>query len=260
MSDMKSGVLLSFGCSLEVAGQGNLIVSSSSASLPRISPPRLASGPGMATLHQISRKVHIMPPRRRRSSTDPDQLDLLDIPEATAVMLTYSGRTLDLESPDFSRFDIEDIARPLAYQCRFVGNTRAFYSVAQHCVLASELAPAGFEYEALMHDSEEAFTGDWPTPWKVRIGRDVIKAAIEPLKAALAARFGFSHPQPDAVKLADQRSLATELRDLCAPHRVNWHDLPPPAEAPIVPLAPDDAMAAFIKRYHQLRPGRINPM
>ena len=116
-----------------------------------------------------------MPPRRRRSSTDPDQLDLLDIPEATAVMLTYSGRTLDLESPDFSRFDIEDIARPLAYQCRFVGNTRAFYSVAQHCVLASELAPPGFEYEALMHDSEEAFTGDWPTPWKVRIGRDVIK-------------------------------------------------------------------------------------
>ena len=98
-----------------------------------------------------------MPPRRRRSSTDPDQLDLLDIPEATAVMLTYSGRTLDLENPDFSRFDIEDIARPLAYQCRFVGNTRAFYSVAQHCVLASELAPAGFEYEALMHDSEEAF-------------------------------------------------------------------------------------------------------
>jgi len=150
-----------------------------------------------------------MPPRRRRSSSDPDQLDLLDIPEATAVMLTYSGRTLDLENPDFSRFDIEDIARPLAYQCRFVGNTRAFFSVAQHCVLASELAPPGFEYEALMHDSEEAFTGDWPTPWKVRIGRDVIKTAIEPLKAALAARFGFSHPQHDAVKLADQRSLAT---------------------------------------------------
>jgi uncharacterized protein len=198
-----------------------------------------------------------MPPRRRRSSTDPDQLDLLDIPEATAVMLTYSGRTLDLERPDFSRFDIEDIARPLAYQCRFVGNTRAFYSVAQHCVLASELAPPGFEYEALMHDSEEAFTGDWPTPWKVRIGRDVIKTAIEPLKAALAARFGFSHPQHDAVKLADQRSLATELRDLCAPHRVNWHDLPPPAETPIVPLGPDDAMASFIRRYHELRPGQV---
>lgn len=109
------------------------------------------------------------------------------------------------------------------------------------------------EYEALMHDSEEAFTGDWPTPWKVRIGRDAIKAAIEPLKVALAARFGFSHPQHDAVKLADQRSLATELRDLCAPHRVNWRDLPAPSPSPIVPLGPDDAMAAFIRRYHELR-------
>src|SRR5690242_13243759 len=94
---------------------------------------------------------------RRRTRTDPDQFDLLDIPEATAVMLTYSGRTVDLARPDFSRFDIEDVARPLAYQCRFVGNTRAFFSVAQHCVLASQLAPKGYEYEALMHDSEEAF-------------------------------------------------------------------------------------------------------
>ena len=89
------------------------------------------------------------------------------------------------------------------------------------------------------------------TYWKATTFSSI---SIEPLKAALAVRFGFSHPQHDAVKLADQRSLATELRDLCAPHRVNWHDLPPPAEAPIVPLGPDDAMAAFIRRYHELRP------
>jgi 5'-deoxynucleotidase YfbR-like HD superfamily hydrolase len=199
-----------------------------------------------------------MPPRRPKRTVDPDQFDLLDIPEATSVMLSYSGRTVDLEEPDFSRFEIEDVARPLAYQCRFVGNTRAFYSVAQHCVLASRLAPPGFEYDALLHDSEEAFTGDWPTPWKVRIGRDVIRAAIEPLKAALATRFGFRHPEPEAVKLADQRSLATELRDLCAPHRVNWRDLPPPAPDPIQPLPPDEAMAAFLDRYHELAPAFLS--
>lgn len=193
-----------------------------------------------------------MKPSRR--TAHPDQFDLLDIPEATSVMLTYSGRTVDLEHPDFSRFDVEDVARPLAYQCRFVGNTRAFYSVAQHCVIASRLAPAGFEYDALMHDCEEAFTGDWPTPWKVRIGRDAIRAAVEPLKAALARRFGFRHPEPPEVKLADQRALATELRDLCAPHRVNWHDLPAPDPAPILPLSPDDAMAAFMERFRELRP------
>lgn len=195
---------------------------------------------------------------RRRSGSpripDPKQFDLLDFPEPTAVLLTFSGRTVDLEKPDFTHFDITDIARPLAYQCRFVGNTIAFFSVAQHCVLASRLAPKGYEYDALLHDAEEAFTGDWPTPWKARIGRDRIREAIAPIKLALAERFGLRHPEPKEVKLADQRSLATELRDLCAPHRVNWRDLPAPAEDPIVPLGPEEAMADFLARYRELKP------
>ncbi len=187
----------------------------------------------------------------------PDQYDLLNVPEATAVMLTFSGRVVDLASPDFTLFEIEDIARPLAYQCRFVGNTQAFFSVAQHSVLASRLAPPGFEYDALMHDCEEAFTGDWPTPWKARIGREAIRAAVEPLKTALARRFGLRHPQPKEVKLADQRALATELRDLCAPHRVNWQDLPPADPAPIVPLGPDAALADFLARFREVAPDRL---
>lgn len=196
-----------------------------------------------------------MAPRKRPSPRvdHPDQFDLLNVPEPTAALLTFSGRTVDLEKPDFSRFDIEDVARPLAYQCRFVGNTIAFYSVAQHCVLASRLVAPGFEYEALMHDCEEAFTGDWPTPWKVRIGREAIRAAVAPLKAALAKRFAFTHPESRAVKIADLRALATELRDLCAPHRVNWRDLPPPSPDPIVPLGPEEARAAFLARYRELR-------
>lgn len=194
---------------------------------------------------------------RRVSSptiTDPDQYDLLDVPEPTAVMITYSGRTVDLERPDFSRFEIEDIARPLANQCRFVGNVTAFYSVAQHCVLASHLAPPGFAYDALMHDSEEAFTGDWPTPWKVRIGRSLIQAAVAPIKKALAQRFHFRYPAPKPVKVADQRALATELRDLCAPHRVNWQSLPPPLPERIDPLPPPEAYEAFLRRYADLAP------
>ncbi|MEI6985203.1 MAG: transcriptional regulator [Rhodospirillaceae bacterium] len=193
-------------------------------------------------------------PSRSPFQSDPDQLDLLVRPEPTAVMLTYSGRTVDLVHPDFSRFEIEDIARPLAFQCRFAGNTKSYYSVAQHCVLASALIHPDFAFDALMHDCEEAFTGDWPTPWKVRIGRTIIREAIAPIKAALARRFGFRHPESEIVKIADMRALATELRDLCAPHWLNWRNLPPPDIEPIVPLGPDAAMALFIKRYRKLRP------
>jgi len=192
--------------------------------------------------------------RRNTSPTivDPDQLDLLDVPEPTSVMITYSGRTVDLEKPDFSRFEIDDIARPLANQCRFVGNVRSFYSVAQHCVLASYLIQPEFAYDALMHDCEEAFTGDWPTPWKVRIGRDAIHQAISPIKRALARHFDFRYPEPKPVKIADQRALATELRDLCAPHRVNWEMLPPPLPERIVPLQPPQAYEQFLQRYEEL--------
>lgn len=197
-------------------------------------------------------------PRKRAApalppSREPEQYDLLNVPEPSAVLLTYSGRTVDLAKPDFSRFEIEDIARPLAYQCRFVGNTIAYYSVAQHCVLASHLAHPDLAYDALMHDCEEAFTGDWPTPWKVLIGRAAIQAAIAPLKTALAKRFGFAHPEPREVKIADLRALATELRDLCAPHRLNWRDLPPPATEIIAPLEPEAAKKAFLDRYEALR-------
>jgi uncharacterized protein len=188
----------------------------------------------------------------RGQASRPLQFDLFDIPEPTAVMITLSGRTVDLEHPDLRDFSIHDIARPLAYQCRFVGNTIAFYSVAQHSVLASLLAPEGFAYEALMHDAEEAFTGDWPTPWKVRIGRSAIEAAVAPLKRAMADRFGLTWPQPKEVKIADQRALATELRDLCAPHRVNWRDLPAPQPETIVALEPEAALAAFLDRYQVL--------
>jgi hypothetical protein len=67
-----------------------------------------------------------------------------------------------------------------------------------------------------------------------------------------------SHPESEAVKLADQRGLATERRDLCAPHQVNWRNLPPPAPDPIQPLPPDEAMAAFLDCYHELAPASLS--
>src|SRR6185503_5589264 len=64
-------------------------------------------------------------------------------------------------------------ARPLANLSRFGGHTRAFYSVAQHSVIVSQLVEerggdAEDAFAALMHDATEAYLGDMPHPIKHR--------------------------------------------------------------------------------------------
>ena len=48
---------------------------------------------------------------------------------------TFLGNRFFLTSPQIDDVAIEDIAHGLAYQCRFNGQTSAFYSVAQHSLM-----------------------------------------------------------------------------------------------------------------------------
>src|SRR5689334_25068051 len=81
-----------------------------------------------------------------------------------SIML-QSGAWFDFAAPHDSPFTIEDIAHGLANICRYSGQCRRFYSVAEHALLVAETA-AGFELEALMHDAAEAFLGDITRPLK----------------------------------------------------------------------------------------------
>ena len=51
----------------------------------------------------------------------------------TSILATYTRKVFDLLNPKPEMVCIEDIAHSLAYQCRYTGHTRQFYSVAQHC-------------------------------------------------------------------------------------------------------------------------------
>jgi len=136
-------------------------------------------------------------------------------------MVTKSGRAFwpcALEPRDV---ELEDVAHALSNLCRFAGNTRSFYSVAQHSTLAAVIVMHRtgdplVAFAALMHDAPEAFLIDLPRPIKRRPELAAYLDFEELAERAVAHRFGFdpnlfAHPE---VKRADALMLALERRDL----------------------------------------------
>jgi len=62
----------------------------------------------------------------------------VNVAQGPTIMLV-SGRRFDFLNPRGSDFGIEDIAHGLAHICRYSGQCRAFYSVAEHSILGSGL-------------------------------------------------------------------------------------------------------------------------
>ena len=160
--------------------------------------------------------------------------------------------------PDPEQIELADIARALANQCRFGGHTRTFYSVAQHCVLVSELieqegGDAQAALAALMHDAAEAYLGDLPHPIKHRseLGA-AFREAEEPLECAIRDRFSITD-SPGAIKRIDRALLATERRAFSS-ERWHWPELAgvEPLDLELRAWSPDEAAAAFVQRFEVL--------
>jgi hypothetical protein len=127
-------------------------------------------------------------------------------------MLTYSGRRFDPIDPQPEMFDLLDIAHGLSQECRYAGQCRLFYSVAQHSVLVSQIVPPQLAFEALLHDATEAYIKDIPRPIKALLpDYRQLEARID---AAIRRRFGLPEQPSPEVKHADLVLLATERRDL----------------------------------------------
>lgn len=119
----------------------------------------------------------------------------------------YSGTYFDPFEPDIDLIKIEDIAHGLSLQCRFGGHTHNFFSVAQHSCNV-HLLHGPNDLAGLLHDAQEAYLIDIPSPLKSRIIG--YKEAEDNLAKMIAEKFQFQYPLDESVKKADKWALQLE--------------------------------------------------
>ncbi len=122
---------------------------------------------------------------------------------------TFLGNRFFLEQPRIDDVAIEDIAHGLAYQCRFNGQTKTFYSVAQHSLMVMSLVPEHIQFSALLHDAAEAYLGDMVKPLK-NLFPEFSRIETRVMEI-IGDRFCVDLTHLDArIKHADHIALATE--------------------------------------------------
>lgn len=125
------------------------------------------------------------------------------------------GRLFNPVEPDPSLMSLEVISYALANCTRFAGQTKRFYSIAQHSVLVSVLTRQDHQAQrcALLHDADECFgLPDLPTPIKPLFPDYV--AAQKRIGAAVDTRYNITPELHARIKPADRQALLIEKRRL----------------------------------------------
>lgn len=166
---------------------------------------------------------------------------------------TVSGKRLDLEEPNLEDINIEDIAYALSMKCRFNGHTSEFYSIAQHCVMVSEICPNELALAGLLHDANESYLPDVPRPVKDMPELSEYHYLENYIQATIERKFGLTLAREDNlfVKRADNVALATEGRDFMGDTE-GWGLTEKPLDKKIVPWSPKYARLVFLTRFWEL--------
>ena len=180
-------------------------------------------------------------------------IDMQHTAITTDYVSTFSGNRFYPLRPHIDQVAIEDIAHGLAYQCRFNGQTKTFYSIAQHSLIVASLVPPPLRLAALLHDAAEAYLGDMVKPLKVLLPE--FAALEDKVTAIIAATYGIDFSDYAPIKRADLVALATEKRDLMPHSTERWAYLDGIAPLPgiIVAMDPGEAKQCFLQRFHALR-------
>lgn len=194
-------------------------------------------------------------------------------PELTAAdrdarMRTLSGWLHPL-APRPGELRIRDIARGLACQIRYKGQTRRPYTVAEHSVIVSLYVHPDHAREALLHDASEAFLGDMSAPVKRTPSMVAFRRIEDTLQAAIFAEFGVVPTEHSShnVHVVDQRLCSDEMPRLIVDslppdeHRAHMASVikrcGQPLGATVAALPIAQAEYLFMARFVELFPERV---
>lgn len=172
------------------------------------------------------------------------------VKDSASTIYVYGGGTIDPLNPDPNDITLEAISHALGNLCRWTGHVDKFYSVAEHCVLASYFTE---DLETLMHDASEAYLCDLARPVKKAPGLGEIYLEVEAnLEAAIAERFGLRPPPMSAeTKAADDAMLFREAKEL-VPHLGALMPDYPEGTPELKLWNPVEATQAFLNRFYEL--------
>ena len=190
-------------------------------------------------------------------------------PTPRAWQRMLSGRRLDILSPSPLDIEIEDIAHGLARVTRWNGQTKGTYglSVAQHSLLVEEILSQNapqlaqkWRLAGLIHDAPEYVIGDMITPFKAALG-PLYRQREARQQEAGHIRFGLPAELPPgiihSIKRADRMAAfieATQIAGFADAEAKKLFSKPrgTPADYKIIPLPPEKAAKAFLRRFDLL--------
>lgn len=128
-------------------------------------------------------------------------------------MGTSTGRKFWPLEPRAEDVDVADVVRGLAMTCRYGGQVKRWYSVAEHCVIVSRHVDQRFAREALFHDCAEAYIGDMIRPLKHQAAMKPFRDAEAKIEAAVFESLGLAWTDEShaSVKDVDNAILVDEI-------------------------------------------------
>lgn len=179
----------------------------------------------------------------------------------TTVQLLH-GEYFDVFNPDPSLINLDGLATALSHICRFTGNVRHFYSVAQHAVLVSLHCHPGWADCGLHHDDPEGLgLNDLASPIKHHAAMTLYRELEDRvMDKGVIPRFELPrhaswHP---SVKFVDRRLVLTEKRDLKVSDNRRWENytkgaygLIEPLPQVIQPWTPAYAKEQYLRRHEE---------